>query len=136
MNWLPWPIIPKRQWPEVRYKEKRTITLKEHQSITCWETNPERRASYELAWHLGASQTDLAFLEAENVDWENKVVSYERKKTGEIAFVRFGSEVETLLRSRPAAGPLFPYLRTVRAGDRATEFKQRCRAIGISYCGP
>src|SRR5262249_39225038 len=48
MNWLPWPIIPKRQWPEVRYKEKRAITLTEHRSIVTWETNPERRAFYEL----------------------------------------------------------------------------------------
>jgi hypothetical protein len=28
-------------------------------------------------------------------------------------------------------GPLFPYLQTVRAGDRATEFKQRCVGLGI-----
>ncbi|MEI6391035.1 MAG: hypothetical protein WCT12_08010, partial [Verrucomicrobiota bacterium] len=27
--------------------------------------------------------------------------------------------------------PLFPYLRSVRAGDRATEFKQRCIGLGI-----
>ena len=31
----------------------------------------------------------------------------------------------------PAAGPLFPYLRRVRAADRATEFRQRCRRLGI-----
>ena len=35
---------------------------------------------------------------------------------------------------------MFPYLQTVRAGDRATEFKQRCVGFGIlgvslhSYC--
>jgi integrase len=39
--------------------------------------------------------------------------------------------VAAILRRRPAAGPLFPYLRTVRAGDRATEFKQRCDGLGI-----
>ncbi|MGA9451056.1 MAG: hypothetical protein WBW41_06890 [Verrucomicrobiia bacterium] len=33
MNWLPWPLIPKRQWPAVRFKEKRAITLEEHQQI-------------------------------------------------------------------------------------------------------
>src|SRR5271165_1257630 len=33
MNWLPWPLIPKRQWPAVRYKEKRGITLDEHSRI-------------------------------------------------------------------------------------------------------
>ena len=25
MNWLPWPLIPKRQWPVLRFKEKRAI---------------------------------------------------------------------------------------------------------------
>jgi integrase len=29
-------------------------------------------------------------------------------------------------------GPLFPYLRTVRANDRATEFRQRCDGLEIS----
>jgi integrase len=45
---------------------------------------------------------------------------------------RFSAEIEVLLKRRPAAGPLFPYLCTVRAGDRATEFKQRCDGLGIS----
>jgi hypothetical protein len=26
MNWLPWPIIPKRLWPEIQFKDKRAIT--------------------------------------------------------------------------------------------------------------
>jgi hypothetical protein len=37
-----------------------------------------------------------------------------------------------LLRQLPKSGPLFPYLRGVRAADRATEFKQRCRGLRIS----
>lgn len=52
MNWLPVPVIPKRQWPDVRYREKRAITLEEHQSIVTWETNVELSAFYELAGHL------------------------------------------------------------------------------------
>jgi integrase len=36
-----------------------------------------------------------------------------------------------ILRDLPGNGPLFPYLRTVRAGDRATEFHQRCVGLGI-----
>jgi integrase len=131
MNWLPCPVIPKRMWPGFEFKAKRAITLTEHRAIVDREKNPERRAFYELAWHLGASQSDIAFLDAENIDWENKIVGYERKKTGELAFVRFGAELETILRTRTKEGPLFPYLRTVRAGDRATEFKQRCRGLGI-----
>lgn len=44
MNWLPWPIIPKRQWPAVHYGVKRAITLKEHLTVVEHETNPERKA--------------------------------------------------------------------------------------------
>lgn len=131
MGWLPWPVIPKKQWPPVRFGDKRAITLQEHQAIVARELNPERKAFYELAWHLGASQTDIALLEAGNIDWPNRIIGYARKKTGEMASVRFDEEVEQILRSRPATGPLFPYLRTVRAGDRATEFKQRCTGLGI-----
>ena len=132
MNWLPWPIIPKKQWPPVHFGPKRAITLEEHLKILAREGNPERKAFYELAWHLGASQTDIALLEAENIDWEQRVVSYARKKTGELAFVHFGDEIAELLRTLPQSGPLFPYMRRVRAGDRATEFKQRCRGLGIT----
>jgi hypothetical protein len=54
MNWLPWPLIPKRQWPSIRFKEKRAITLEEHQAVVNLETNAERKAYFELAWHLGS----------------------------------------------------------------------------------
>ena len=131
MNWLPVPVIPKRMWPSFRFKDKRAITLDEHKAIVAREQNPERRAFYQLAWHLGASQSDVAFLQADNIDWENKIISYERKKTAERAFVRFGDEVAKILRGLSEVGPLFPYLRTVRAGDRATEFKQRCVGLFI-----
>jgi integrase len=131
MNWLPWPIIPKRQWPAVRYGVKRAITPKEHAAIVERETNPERKAFYQLAWHLGASQSDLAALRGEDIDWENRVIGYARRKTGSVAQVHFGAEVATILQTLPKEGPLFPYLFRVRASDRATEFKQRCLGLGI-----
>jgi integrase len=131
MNWLPWPLVPKRQWPAVAFKEKRGITLAEHLAVVARENNLERKAFYKLAWHLGASQSDLAFLEAENVDWDNHVISYKRMKTGTIAIMRMDEDMEEILRDLPGSGPLFPYLRTVRSGDRATEFKQRCTGLGI-----
>jgi integrase len=131
MTWLPWPVLPKKRWPAVEFKEKRGITLAEHLAIVARENNPERKAFYQLAWHMGASQSDLAFLEAENVDWENHVISYARKKTGTVAIMRFDEDVAEILRDLPGNGPLFPYLRTVRAGDRATEFHQRCVGLGI-----
>ena len=131
MNWLPWPVLPKKRWPAIKFKEKRGITFEEHQAIVARELNSERKAFYQLAWHLGAAQSDIAFLEAENIDWEHSVISFARKKTGSIALMRFDAEMAELLRSLPDTGPLFPYLRTVRAGDRATEFHQRCVGLKI-----
>jgi integrase len=131
MNWLPCSLIPKRQWPKLVFKPKRAITWEEHQRIVERELNPERKAFYELCWHLGTSQSDLAHLKAEDIDWTDRVVSYRRKKTGSPALLHFGAQVEEILRRLPSAGPLFPYLRSVRAGDRATEFKQRCAGLGI-----
>lgn len=131
MNWLPWPVLPKKRWPVIKFKEKRGITWEEHQAIVTREQNPERKAFYQLAWHLGASQSDIAFLEAENIDWESNVISFARKKTGSIALMRFDEETAELLRSLPSRGPLFPYLRSVRAGDRSTEFHQRCVGLKI-----
>jgi hypothetical protein len=33
MNWLPWPVLPKKRWPAIKFKDKRGITLAEHQAI-------------------------------------------------------------------------------------------------------
>jgi integrase len=135
MNWLPWPVLAKKLWPRIVYGEKRAITWDEHCLIVERERNPERRSFYQLAWYVGASQTDLANLCAEDIDWENKLISFERVKTRwrgkQPPIIQFGSRCEAILRSLPSTGPLFPYLRTVRSGDRATEFKQRCEGLGI-----
>ena len=137
MNWLPWPVIPKKQWPKYRHAEKRAVTWDEHFRIIEREANPERKAFYQLAWHLGASQGDLAHLHAEDVDWQDKVITFERMKlrgrnVGQLPQISFGPDVAMVLRQLPSTGPLFPYLITVRASDRATEFKQRCRGLGIT----
>src|SRR5258706_8744315 len=126
MNWLPWPLIPRRLWPEVRFQPKRAITIEEHRLILEREQNPERRSFYELCWHLGGSQGDIANLKAEDIDWPNQTIAYTRQKTVSLAMIHFGPEIEAILRPLPATGPMFPCLQSVRAGDRATEFKQRC----------
>jgi integrase len=135
MNWLPWPLIPKRQWPVIRFKEKRAITWDEHCKIIAREKNPERRAFYQLAWHLGASQSDLAHLTAEDVDWSARIICFVcmkmRWRGQQPPQIRFGKEVEGILATLPKAGPLFPYLQTLQPGHRATEFRQRCIGLGI-----
>jgi integrase len=131
MNWIPCPILPKKKWIAVKFKEKRAVTAEEHKQIVEREQNPERKAFYELCWQLGGSQSDIASLHAEDVTWNSRHINYRRKKTGESAQLRFGDEVAQILKSLPKFGPLFPYLIGVRPCDRATEFKQRCRALGI-----
>jgi integrase len=136
MEWLLKSVIPRLQWPRPVFKQKRAITAEEHAAIVARELNPERRDFYELLWHTGASQTDAVCLTAEDVNWNTRTISCCRKKlkgrTGvKPALIRFGDEVAAILRRRPRSGPLFPYLRTVRPGDRATEFKQRCEGLKI-----
>src|ERR1051326_7969816 len=80
MNWIPRSVIAKRQWPAIEFKPKRAITLAEHQKIIAQEKNPEYLAYYELLWHLGGSQSDIANLCAEDVDWQDRTIAYSKKK--------------------------------------------------------
>ena len=56
---------------------------------------------------------------------------FRRSQTGVPVLVHLGSEALNLFKGLPGEGPLFPYLASVRANDRATEFKSRCRQLGI-----
>jgi integrase len=131
MNWLLAPLIPKRQWPAVHYKEKRAVTREEHQKIIAAEFNPERRAFYELCWHLGGSQGDVARLVAEDVDWEQATVSFVRKKTGVPVLVHLGADSLNVFKDLPSEGMLFPCLAPLRASDRANLFRDGCRRAGV-----
>ncbi len=123
--------ITKRQWPEVKFKEKRAINLEEHQKIIAPEVNPERKAFYQLCWHLGGSQGDIARLRGEDVDCQYQIVSFTRQKTGVAVLVHLGAEALNLFKDLPSVGMLFPHLSGVRASDRATKFKSPCRQLGI-----
>jgi integrase len=131
-------VIPRLQWPKPVFKAKRAITAEEHAAIIQREQNSECRDFYELLWHTGAAQSDGACLRAEDINWDERTICFARKKLKsrgtnlKPTLFRFSAEIEALLKRRPAAGPLFPYLCTVRAGDRATEFNQRCDGLGIS----
>src|ERR1700733_13050510 len=59
MDWIPKAVVPKRQWPAIHFKEKRAVTVLEHEAIVEREKNPERKKFYVLCWHLGASQGDV-----------------------------------------------------------------------------
>jgi integrase len=131
LGWLPAPILPKKKFPKIKHKEMRAITWEEHCRIIQREGNPERRDFYELCWHLGGSQSDSASLDAGDFDYENRCFTYDRLKTGNMGGMRIGAQAWEVILRRPRSGPLFPYLKTVREADRATEFKQRCDGLGI-----
>ena len=115
MEWLLKSVIPRLQWPKPVFKAKRAIMADEHAAIVAREQNAERRDFYELLWHTGASQLDGACLLAEDVAWNSRTISYSRaklKSRGGIdikpALIRFGAEIEVILKRRPGVGPLFP----------------------------
>ena len=79
---LAWPILAKRVWPKIRSKHRRAVTAQEHAEIIASEKNPEKRAYYELLYETGAAQSDAAELTAENINWEEGLLVYHRKKLG------------------------------------------------------
>ena len=131
LGWLPWPVLPPKLWPKLRFKPKRGITWQEHQRILAAEKNSERRSYYDLLWEIGASQTDAVSLTAEEISWQEGTLTYQRKKTGTSATLVVGPRLEAILRSLPPSGPLFPHMSTTTAGARSAEFWRRCRLLGI-----
>ncbi len=65
-----------------RSNSKRNAALPGKNIKTLWagESNPELRDYYELLWYFGGSQTDMASLRAEDIDWTNQTISYARLK--------------------------------------------------------
>lgn len=108
MDWIPKLIIPKRQSPAIYFKEKRALAFAEHQTIIGREKNLERKKFYELGWYLGGGQGDIAGLKAEDVDWENPIISFTRKKTGVPVILHLGDEALNTLKDLPGEGLLFP----------------------------
>jgi integrase len=131
MDWLPKRVLPKKLFPDIVHKDQRAITKTEHCRIIERERNPERRDFYELCWHFGASQSDIAHLEAEDLDYVRRSFALDRMKTRKLAGMKIGPKAWEVILRRPRTGPLFPYLITVRETDRGTEFKQRCDSLGI-----
>lgn len=121
MSWQPKTILPRKQWPKPVYKEKRAITLAEHEAIVAREQNTERRGFYQLAWHIGAAQTDLAMLKgggrgsgAKN----HQLFPPQNPERGAAAFRRgHGGHIAGFARHRPAI-PVSGHRPRQRPGDR------------------
>jgi len=135
LGWLPWPILAKRAWPKIQSQSKRAITAEEHAAVIASEKNPERRAYYQLLYETGAAQTDAANLSAEDVDWQNGILIYRRKKLGPLSKpcrLTIGERLRQLLKSLPCSGDFFPNIKRSSAAHRSAEFCRRCRVEHIS----
>jgi integrase len=135
LGWLPWPILAKRAWPKIHSQSRRAITAEEHAAVIASEKNLERRAYYELLYETGAAQTDAANLTAEDIDWQNDVLVYRRKKLGPLSKpcrLTIGRKLRALLERLPPFGDLFPNIKSSSAEHRSAEFRRRCRVAGVT----
>jgi integrase len=132
MDWLLKSVIPRRLWPNAQYRPKRAITSEEHERILHGENNPELRDYYELLWHLGGAQTDVAMLGADAINWNARTIYYVRGKSGTRAILSFGEEIAAILKRRPNLGPLFPMVSRWKESDRAKAFIRRCKLVEVS----
>ncbi len=132
VGWLLRAVLPKRQWPVIRHREKRAITREEHELILSRETNAELHAFLWCCWHIGGSQSDIARLKAEDVDWDSRVVSFFRSKTGTAQIIHFGQGLADVLRGLSSTGLLFPALAQLDEKHRASRFQRACRRVKIT----
>ncbi|MBA4150601.1 MAG: tyrosine-type recombinase/integrase [Verrucomicrobia bacterium] len=132
MHWLPWPVLPKLHWPPIVFKKKRAITLEEHEKIVANECNAELKAYYQMLWHIGGAQSDVAALKGEDIDWDDHTITFRRKKTGTLVHLTLGSDALAALEGLPKSGPLFPRLSKLTASDRAAWFVQKLKAVQIT----
>ena len=81
------------------------------------EGNPERRDFYELCWLFGGSQSDIASLEAKDIDYEKRGFAFARKKTTQLGGMRIGPQAWEVIERQPRTGPLFTFsISSTRSG--------------------
>lgn len=132
LGWIALPIIAPCLWPKYEPKDRRGITLDEHQSILANEKKAEWKLFLELLWETGAAQSDAANFKAEDIDQQTRTISYFRQKTGSLAQFTISKALENVLSHLPTTGGLFPNLGKFSESDRASRFRRRCHKVGVS----
>ena len=131
LGWIAIPLVAPYLWPKYEPKDRRGITLDEHQSVLQQEKNAEWKLYLELLWETGAAQSDAANFKAEDVDWQMRTISYFRQKTGTLAQFTISTALEKVLNHLPTTGALFPKLSTFSESDRASRFRRRCHKAEV-----
>jgi integrase len=135
LGWLLAPVMADAAWPQVRKVKFTAITEEEHQQIVAREQNKERRLYYQMLWETGGSQTDIACLSWEQIDLEQGIIRFSRRKLmgkeGGDSLLRVGPRLSAILAELPQEGYLFPTFRNEDSKHRSTEFWRRCKTLGI-----
>ena len=91
---------------------------------------------FQLLWFIGAAQTDAANLSDANIDWQSRVLRYERQKLNgrslPPACLVIGKGLEVILRQLPGTGPLFPTITKMDDRSRACYMWKLCKRVGIT----
>ena len=132
LGWIALPIVAPYLWPKYEPKDRRGITLDEHQSLLAKEKQAEWKLFLELLWETGAAQSDAANFKAEDIDWPTRTIAYFRQKTGSLAQFTISTKLETILSHLPTTGTLFPNLSQWSESDRASRFRRRCHKAKVS----
>ncbi|MEO8341140.1 MAG: tyrosine-type recombinase/integrase [Nitrospirota bacterium] len=126
LEWILRPVLSRKVWPKIRYGRRKGITREQHEAVLRVTPNEEYRQFFELLWHTGGSQSDIASLDAGDIDWNCRRIYYDRKKLQSTdqgnACLVIGAALESTLRQLPCSGPLFPHLCTLKESKRSNYF--------------
>jgi integrase len=134
MGWILAPILARKLWPKMKKKPKRAITETEHITLLSG-VDDEWRLYLQLLWFVAPAQTDAANLTDANVDWQNRVLRYDRQKLNgrslPPACLAIGKGLEEILSQLPRTGPLFPNINKMDDRSRACFMWKLCKRVGI-----
>ena len=80
LGWIIQPVISKKEWPKICFSRHRGITREEHEKTLAVASREDYRLFFELLWETGSSQTDIALLTTEDIDWQKRHLFYEQQK--------------------------------------------------------
>ena len=134
LGWLAWPILAAKCWPRPKVKQKRGIHWEDISASSALRKH-RTPIYYDLLWECGASQTDAAELEATNIDWENRLLIYRRKKLRSSGAppVRLviGPRLKASCANRPGGAPVSKNPSNPRQSSRSG-FRRRCRILDLN----
>jgi integrase len=136
LGWLLAPVMAEAAWPEIRRRKFTAITENEHRRIVEREPVLERKLYYEMLWETGGSQSDIAWLNWDQINLQTETIRFRRRKlagkeSGGESLLRIGPCLKKLVAQLPQHGDLFPKMKREDSKNRSSEFGRRCKTLGI-----